>query len=215
MIDRTFLNFLQDDLLLLKKGGEVVFSGQLGESSVNLINYFERLGGTPIEIGENPASWMLNAIQSKDDFAISYLNSKNHVDVKKVINDIKKDPDESKKIMYDSEFAAPQTLISSKMNHRLKTIYWRSPVYNLGRLMLSIVVAFILSSVFFTRRDNSSYSETEMSSILSTIFIAFIIFGVLSITTVLPVMQTIRDVFYRHRAAGMLDYKSLAFGLVR
>merc|ERR1712176_311614 len=79
--------------------------------------------------------------------------------------------------------------------------------------MLSIVVAFILSSVFFTRRDNSSYSETEMSSILSTIFIAFIIFGVLSITTVLPVMLSIRDVYYRHRAAGMLDYKSLAFGL--
>ena len=39
---------------------------------------------------------------------------------------------------------------------------------------------------------------------LSTIFIAFIIIGVLSMTTVLPVMLSIRDMYYRHKAAGML-----------
>ena len=158
---------------------------------------------------------MLNTIQSQDDFADSYLKSKNYVNVKTVIEDIKTNPDDSKKITYENEFVASQTLTSTLMNKRLKTIYWRSTVYNLGRLMLSVVIAFILSSVFFTQHNRPYYSETQMSSILSTIFIAFIIVGVLSITTVLPVMLSIRDVFYRHRAAGMLDYKSLAYGLVR
>jgi ABC-type multidrug transport system permease subunit len=36
---------------------------------------------------------------------------------------------------------------------------------------------------------------------------------VLSITTVMPVMIKIRDVFYRHRAAGMLDHNSLFWAL--
>lgn len=52
-----------------------------------------------------------------------------------------------------------------------------------------------------------------MSSFLSTIFIAFIIIGVLSITSALPVMLSIRDMFYRHKAAGMLGYSSVGRAL--
>ena len=48
---------------------------------------------------------------------------------------------------------------------------------------------------------------------LSTIFMSFIIIGVLSITSVLPVMLSIRDMYYRHRAAGMLDSRSVARAL--
>ncbi|KAL3805930.1 hypothetical protein HJC23_007891 [Cyclotella cryptica] len=52
-----------------------------------------------------------------------------------------------------------------------------------------------------------------MTSLLSTIFIAFIIIGVLSITSVLPVMLSIRDMYYRHKAAGMLSSSSVARAL--
>lgn len=52
-----------DSLLLLKRGGEVVFHGELGHQSQNLIQYFERYDATPrIQPGENPATWMLTAI---------------------------------------------------------------------------------------------------------------------------------------------------------
>jgi ABC-type multidrug transport system ATPase subunit len=47
-----------DSLLLLKRGGEVVFFGELGDESTNLITYLERYGSTPkIQPGENPATW--------------------------------------------------------------------------------------------------------------------------------------------------------------
>lgn len=36
-----------DSLLLLKRGGEVVFHGELGENSQLLINYFEKYDRTP------------------------------------------------------------------------------------------------------------------------------------------------------------------------
>lgn len=48
---------------------------------------------------------------------------------------------------------------------------------------------------------------------LSTIFISFIIIGVMSITAVLPVMQSIRDMYYRHKAAGMLNSRSVGRAL--
>lgn len=47
-----------DELLLLKRGGETVFFGDLGDDSVNLIKYLERYPATPkILPGENPATW--------------------------------------------------------------------------------------------------------------------------------------------------------------
>ena len=47
-----------DALLLLKRGGETVFFGELGDESVNLIRYLEGHATTPkIQPGENPATW--------------------------------------------------------------------------------------------------------------------------------------------------------------
>lgn len=37
-----------DDLLLMKKGGRVVYHGELGQSSCNLIEYFRAHGAAPI-----------------------------------------------------------------------------------------------------------------------------------------------------------------------
>ncbi len=54
-----------DDLLLLKKGGEVVFFGDLGSCSCNLVSYFEGLGTSCMNKGENPATWMLNVLGEK------------------------------------------------------------------------------------------------------------------------------------------------------
>jgi len=50
-------------LLLLKKGGQMVFFGELGQESQNLIEYFEGIVGVlPCPVGANPAAWMLEVI---------------------------------------------------------------------------------------------------------------------------------------------------------
>ncbi|POM58779.1 Pleiotropic drug resistance protein ABC Superfamily [Phytophthora palmivora] len=52
-----------DSLLLLKRGGEMVFFGDLGANASNLVKYFESIDGvTQLEEGCNPASWMLEVI---------------------------------------------------------------------------------------------------------------------------------------------------------
>lgn len=49
-----------DDLLLLKRGGLVIYMGSLGERSMDLVEYFQGIQGVPrIREGLNPATWML------------------------------------------------------------------------------------------------------------------------------------------------------------
>jgi len=222
----VFENF--DDLLLLKKGGKVVFFGDLGPRSGNLVRYFEGLGATPMNKGENPATWMLNALGEKIkaekivpggveyfdlDFPTTWLDSDNNRVVQEKLVEAVECKDEEFRIKFDTEFAASRRERNALMSHRLVTIYWRSPAYNLSRLTLSVCIAVLLSTVFIPIRKKKVLAEAEIVSILSTIFIAYIIVGVLSITSVLPVMLSIRDMFYRHKAAGMLDNGSVARAL--
>ena len=54
-----------DSLLLLKRGGETIFFGELGNESYNLIEYLESYPATAqIKKGENPATWMLITISA-------------------------------------------------------------------------------------------------------------------------------------------------------
>lgn len=107
-----------DDLLLLKKGGEMVFYGDLGERSVNLIAYFENLGATCLNKGENPATWMLNVLgesiilkgdDGKNvplDFGKAWTQSENCADLQRRLLEITESQNEDLRIKYDYEFAA-------------------------------------------------------------------------------------------------------------
>ena len=50
-----------DELLLLKRGGRVIYCGPTGHESQQLVAYFtSRKGVAPLPEGTNPASWMLD-----------------------------------------------------------------------------------------------------------------------------------------------------------
>jgi len=200
--------------LLLKKGGRVVYFGEIGEQSKELIKYFEDHGANRIDIGDNPANWMLREIQSPENPKdLADVKSKQYETLKRKLGEVRETQIETLEICFPTTFAAPSDLRQRLMNKRLQTIYWRSPAYNLSRLLVCCVIAFILGSVFLGERHPQVVTEAEMRASLSVIFLSFIIIGILSITSVLPVMLSIRDVFYRHRAAGMLDNVSLGWAL--
>lgn len=49
-----------DEMLLLKRGGEVIYNGPLGFQSQSMVAYFEAIPGVqPISETANPATWML------------------------------------------------------------------------------------------------------------------------------------------------------------
>mmetsp|Transcript_24065 Transcript_24065/g.35309 ORF Transcript_24065/g.35309 Transcript_24065/m.35309 type:complete len:399 (-) Transcript_24065:34-1230(-) len=204
-----------DDLLLLKKGGSTVFHGELGEQSQNLIKYFEANGATLILKGENPATWMLTIqeINYDTDYAQCYLESDNSRELRLQLEEVQVNTNEAKKITFESEYASTRGERIKYMNERLRTIYMRSPSYNRSRIFLSIVISFLLGSIFLFDYQPEVMDEQYISGIFSTIFLSFIVIGILAITSVLPVMLKIRDVFYRHRAAGMLDDFPVALSL--
>ena len=194
----------------------MVYYGETGDQSKEIIRYFEGHGARRIEIGDNPANWMLREIQSDDnprDLAEEWLKSEEYKTLKKRLGEVSRTQIEELEVAFPTTFAAPSDLRQRLMNKRLQTVYWRSPAYNLSRLLVCSVIAFILGSVFLGDRHAEVLTETDMRASLSVIFLSFIIIGILSIISVLPVMLSIRDVFYRHRSSGMLDNVSLGWAL--
>ena len=51
-----------DRLLLLKKGGQTVYFGDIGDNSSMVLDYFQRNGGRECDGSENPAEYVLECI---------------------------------------------------------------------------------------------------------------------------------------------------------
>jgi ATP-binding cassette subfamily G (WHITE) protein 2 (SNQ2) len=120
-----------DDLILLKKGGNVVFFGELGKESTNLIQYFEDRGAKQIERQENPAAWVLRAYageqkSSEIDWAELYKKSDQFNDVRNQIERIRTKADLKLKLSFSSTFSTPFSERVRLMCVRMLTIYRRS-----------------------------------------------------------------------------------------
>ncbi len=115
---------LFDDLLLLKKGGEMTYHGPLGDDSRNVIDYFECEGAVPIELGDNPANWILRVMQDEDlgDLAQIYKASEPFNAISQEIDDLTRDANPEHRIQYDSKFATSYLYRQHHVNKRLSTI---------------------------------------------------------------------------------------------
>ncbi|KAG7353935.1 ABC transporter-like protein [Nitzschia inconspicua] len=122
--------------------------------------------------------------------------------------------EESKRIVFEEVYVTSFSERLKFMIERLYRIYKRSPAYNLARLMIAIFYSFIIGSVFL-RGDGrrNSWGENELSAVISTMFLSLIVIGITSISMAVPVTQQIRDVFYKHRASGMMSHSSLSWAL--
>jgi ABC-2 type transporter len=218
---------MQDDLLLLKTGGQVVYHGPLGRDGQDVIRYFEaRCGAEPIGLGENAATWMLRVMTERQtikkddddqaDLTDIYRASPMYAQLLEDIDNGETTVQAARHIVFESSFATSPRHRREQINARLRKIYWRSPAYNLARIMVSLVIAFVLGSVFLLKRDNAAerrLTEMDMRARLSIIFMGFIITGIMAILSVLPVITKIRDMYYRHRDAGMYDSVSIGLAL--
>jgi ABC-type multidrug transport system ATPase subunit len=140
-----------DELLLLKRGGETVFFGELGNHSSSLIHYLESFEATPkIHPGENPATWMLTTIGAGSsssnsppfDYAGSYARSTLRKSCIERIEKICSDATVENKLEFSHEYASSYQTQASAVFSRTMTVYYRSPNYNVTRVMVAIVGKF-------------------------------------------------------------------------
>ncbi|KAJ3718556.1 ABC-2 type transporter-domain-containing protein [Lentinula raphanica] len=145
-----------DRLLLLERGGETVYFGDIGADSHIIREYFARHGAVcPSNV--NPAEYMLEAIGAgvsprvgDRDWKDVWLDSPECATVRQEIEAIKKqalarpEPDRKAMSTYATSFLYQLKLVVSRNNRAL----WRSPDYIFTRLFVCSFISLWISLSF-------------------------------------------------------------------
>ncbi|TVU38820.1 hypothetical protein EJB05_12212 [Eragrostis curvula] len=208
-----------DELLLLKRGGRVIYAGQLGVQSHLLVEYFEEIPGVPkITEGYNPATWMLEVssplaeARLNVDFAEIYANSALYRNNQELIKELSTPPSVYQDISFPTKYA--QNFLNQFMANVWKQFrsYWKNPPYNAMRYLITAFYAFVFGTVFWRKGKNVENQE-DLVNLLGATYAAVFFLGAANVLTCLPVFSIERTVFYRENAAGMYSPLSYAFAL--
>ncbi|KAL3616200.1 ABC transporter G member 31 [Castilleja foliolosa] len=211
-----------DELLLMKRGGRVIYGGKLGDRSQTMIDYFQGISGvTPISDGYNPATWMLEistpAMEEniRQDFALTYQKSQQYRNVEASIQTLSIPPANSEPLKFKSTYSKDVISQFRICLWKQRLVYWRSPAYNAVRLFFTTISAFIIGTIFWdvgSKRD----STQNLFVVLGALYASVMFLGVNNSSSVQPVISIERTVFYREKAAGMYSPFPFAFaqGLV-
>uniref|UniRef100_K4AIA6 ABC transporter domain-containing protein n=1 Tax=Setaria italica TaxID=4555 RepID=K4AIA6_SETIT len=198
-----------DELLLLKRGGRVIYGGSLGVNSIDMIGYFQSIPGVPcIPEGYNPATWMLQvSTQACEkslglDFATVYNNSDQFRKVEAIIEELSAPADGMKPLKFSSEFSQNFLTQFKACLRKQSLIYWRSPEYNVVRLFFTAIAALIFGSIFWNVGMKRETTE-DLMLVMGALYAACLFLGVNNASSVQPVVSTERTVYYRERAARM------------
>ncbi|CBJ30625.1 conserved unknown protein [Ectocarpus siliculosus] len=210
----TYLFEMFDSLLLLKKGGQTVFFGELGAESSKLISYLLSVPNTPsIRDNVNPATWMLECIGAgttgKVDpqvYADVYKKSKLKSGTLRELETLMVPPAGSEPLQFSSVYAAPRSLQIKTCIDRAILQYWRNPNYNWSRIMLALVIAIIFGTASIGR---DLESEADVGAQTGVIYMSTMFVGSICMQTAIAAGFLERIVFYREKAANM--YSSLAY----
>ncbi|RZC79069.1 hypothetical protein C5167_003836 [Papaver somniferum] len=208
-----------DELLLVKRGGQVIYAGPLGKHSQELLDYFEKLDGvTKITPGYNPATWMLEAssVGSENllgvDFAEIYSKSSLHQRNKEMIENLKKPIPGSEDIHFKTKFSQPFWVQTKACLWKQHWSYWRNPEYNAIRFFFTVICALLFGSIFW-QMGGKIEKQQDFLNAMGSMFTAVTFLGVNSASSVQPVVGIERSVFYRERAAGL--YSALPYALAQ
>ncbi|GLU22294.1 hypothetical protein SLE2022_383820 [Rubroshorea leprosula] len=208
-----------DELLLMKRGGQLIYFGPLGRNSHKLIQYFEAIPGIPkIQEKYNPATWMLEvsliAVESRlgIDFAEHYKQSSLYQQNKALVIELSIPPPGAKDLFFTSQYSQTTWGQFKSCLWKQWMTYWRSPDYNLVRLFFTLLASLMLGSVYW-RVGSKIQNANDLTMIVLAMFLSVMFIGVSNCQTAQPVVAIERTVFYRERAAGM--YSPLPYALAQ
>ncbi|KIX09317.1 uncharacterized protein Z518_00396 [Rhinocladiella mackenziei CBS 650.93] len=208
-----FENF--DRLLLLQKGGETVYFGEIGKDAQVLLSYFRKYGAD-CPPDANPAEWMLDAIGAgiaprigNRDWGEIWRDSDELATAKAEIVEMKTQRQRevaNEPKLDEKEYASPLWHQIKVVSWRTHLAFWRSPNYGFTRLFNHVAVA-LLSGLAFLQLDDSR------SSLQYRVFVIFqvTIIPALILAQVEPMYDLSRLIFYRESAAKA--YKQFPFAL--
>ncbi|KAL2479687.1 ABC transporter G family member 32 [Abeliophyllum distichum] len=209
-----------DELLLMKRGGELIYAGPLGPKSSNLIEYFEGVDGVPrIRPGYNPATWILEVTSSVEearlgvDFAEIYRRSYLFQCNKELVERLSKPSSDTKDLNFPTKYSQSyfDQFVACLWKQNLS--YWRNPQYTAVRFFYTLIISLMLGTIcweFGSKRD----TQQDIFNAMGSMYAAVLFIGVTNATSVQPVVSVERFVSYRERAAGMYSALPFAFAQV-
>ncbi|XP_071711640.1 ABC transporter G family member 35-like [Rutidosis leptorrhynchoides] len=208
-----------DELLLLKRGGQVIYSGPLGRHSQSIIDYFQAVDGVPkIPEKYNPATWMLEVSSGAAemrlgvDFAEIFSSSTMHQRNKALVKELSVPPAGATDLHFETQYAQSTWGQFTSCLWKMWWSYWRNPDYNLVRFCFTLLCAVVVGTIFW-KIGNKKSTNNDISTVIGAMYAAVFFVGINNAQTVQPVVATERTVFYRERAAGM--YSSLPYAMAQ
>ncbi|MCO5580506.1 hypothetical protein L7F22_034374 [Adiantum nelumboides] len=206
-----------DELLLLKRGGQVIFGGPLGGQSCHLVDYFQAIPGVPqIKQGYNPAAWMLDVSspsaesQLGVDFAEIYRNSTLYQQNQELIKQLSIPLPGSEDLSFTTTYSQPFIQQCMACLWKQHWSYWRNPYYNAVQLLFTTAIALLCGSIFWNLGGKTDTIQ-DLSNLIGAIYAAALFLGFSNTSTVQPVVDVERTVYYRERGAGMYSALPYAF----
>lgn len=157
-----------DRLLLLKRGGRMVYFGDIGPNSSILLDYFESNGSRPCGRDENPAEYILECIgagataTAEKDWGDVWAASPQAAALTQEIDQLhehlratkgsQEHGTEDKHI--HQKYATPYFTQLKHVLKRTQLQFWRSPNYIMGKLFLMMAGGLFIGFTFW-KIDNS------------------------------------------------------------
>nr|VDD07515.1 unnamed protein product [Brassica rapa] len=206
-----------DELLLMKRGGQVIYSGPLGRNSHKIVEYFEAIPGVPkIPEKYNPATWMLEAsslaaeLKLGVDFAELYNSSSLCQRNKQLVQELSVPPQGASDLYFATQFSQNTWGQYKSCLWKQWWTYWRSPDYNVVRFIFTLATSLLIGTIFWQIGGKKSNVQ-DLTMVLGAIYAAVIFVGVNNCSTVQPMVAVERSVFYREKAAGM--YSAIPYAI--
>ncbi|CAO2181116.1 unnamed protein product [Urochloa humidicola] len=209
-----------DELLFMKRGGQLIYAGPLGAKSRSLVDFFEAIPGVPkIRAGYNPAAWMLEVTSTQMeqilgvDFAEYYRKSKLFQQTREMVEALSRPSSESKELTFATKYAQPFCAQYIACLWKQNLSYWRNPQYTAVRFFYTVIISLMFGTIcwkFGSRRD----TQHDIFNAMGAMYAAVLFIGITNATSVQPVISIERFVSYRERAAGMYSALPFAFSLV-
>ncbi|CAN4106572.1 unnamed protein product [Withania somnifera] len=209
-----------DELLLMKRGGQVIYAGPLGARSQTMVEYFEAVRGVPrIRECDNPATWMLDVSSSSMeakldvDFAEVYAKSDFYQRNQLLIKELSTPAPRSKDLYFPTQYSQSFITQCKACFWKQHWSYWRNSQYNAIRFFMTVIIG-ILFGVIFWNKGNQISRQQDLLNLLGATYAAVMFLGATNASAVQSVVAVERTVFYRERAAGMYSELPYAFSQV-
>ncbi|KAI0298342.1 ABC-2 type transporter-domain-containing protein [Multifurca ochricompacta] len=202
-----------DRLLLLRKGGQTVYFGDIGRNATTLISYFQKNGSNPCPPDANPAEYILDAIgagataNTDADWHGIWKSSPEAKAVDEELDIILEGGRNRHAIDTEqhSEFSTSWLFQVKTLWERDIIRHWRDPTYLLAKLALNIVAGLFIGLTFLNAKSSIQGTQNKIFAV----FMSLVVSAPLSNQIQVPFIDTRRVYEIRERPSRMYSWTAL------